>query len=251
MRATYGFMLSLAVVLALMRYLGAVTPATQTQNQTSQFRKASTNDQGLRQLATSAPTPSYPPTSLERKMSGVVVAAVTINENGRTRRVDILESPDDASGRAVRDAVRQWVFRSIGVPATGNLVFYFRIKGGQGLVSSPDEMKALNAVAAKATQLEGKAAVKEIDEAQFGPLHGALEPVVLDIRSRTAYLHRHREGAVNVPLRELLTRGGAELPRSRLIVIDCSAENHKADFCGVATHFLTSAGFSQVAVLKQ
>jgi TonB family protein len=251
MRAVYGLTVSLALGLALTRYLGAVTPATQTQNLTSQFRKASTNDQGLRTLATSAPTPSYPPTSLERKVSGVVVAAVTLNENGRTRSVKILESPDNAIGRAVRDAVEQWVFRSIGVPVTGNLVFYFHIKGRQGLVSSPEEMKALNAVAANATQLEGKAAIKEIDEATLGSLQGALEPVVLDIRSRTAYLQRHREGAVNIPLRELLTRGGAELPRSGLIVIDCSAENQKADFCEVATHFLTSAGFSQVAILRQ
>src|SRR5882672_10231670 len=91
---------------------------------------AKLDDSGLRQLAVVAPTPRYPPTSLANSVSGVVVASVTLEVNGQMRNVEILESPDAATGRAVRDAVRGWVFRPLGVPSratviTGNLIFYF------------------------------------------------------------------------------------------------------------------------------
>jgi rhodanese-related sulfurtransferase len=92
--------------------------------------------------------------------------------------------------------------------------------------------------------------VKTIDEATLRAIRGSSAAVVLDTRSRAAYLRRHREGAINIPLSELATRAGAEMPRSGLIVIDCFAEQQHGP-CGVAIKLLTLQGFSELAVLNR
>lgn len=256
-RAVYIFLVSVILIAGLALYRGAVPPLKVLRTPlTSQSSRLKGNDQSLRQLAIKAPPPSYPPTSLANNVTGVVVAAVTIDVNGQLRSVTIVESPDAATGRAVRDAVRQWVFRPLGVPTpadviTGNLIFYFHFAGGRGMVSSSEEIQALTALSTEDGHLPNPPVVRAIDEAELRRLRDTSVPVVLDIRSRAAHLQSHRDGAVNIPLRELQTRGGAELPRSRLIVVDCFAEQQHSGLCGMAVHMLTSDGFSEVAVLNR
>jgi TonB family protein len=214
------------------------------------------NDQGLRQLAIEAPCPAYPSASLDNNVTGVVVATVRIDLNGQLRSVKIVESPDAATGRAVRDALMRWVFRPLVVPranvVTGDMIFYFHRAGDRGVVSSPEELQKIKAVTTPTEKPpQAPPVVRVIDEAELGRLRGTIAPVVLDVRSRAAHLRSHRDGAVNIPVRELQTRSGAELPRSRLIVIDCFAEQQYLGLCGMAVHVLTSHGFSEVAVLNR
>lgn len=242
-----------SIVLAVFSFAASVAigdASTQAPGQPgSRYRRMLSNDQGLRKLATHAPAPPYPVSSLAAKTTGVAVAAVSIGPDGRTEKVDVVEAPDAAIERAVRDAVIQWVYRPVAAPVTGNLVFYFHRQGARGFVSSPDEMKALRGLAPDKTKPEP--ASKEILEADFARLTARAKPVVLDIRDRPAYLRAHRQNAVNIPVSELLTRGGAELPSSRPVVIDCFPEGQASNACTVAAHFLTSSGFSDVYVLKR
>jgi len=70
----------------------------------------------------------------------------------------------------------------------------------------------------------------------------------LDIRDRDTFGEGHDEGAVNIPFGEVLTRGPAELPVSRRIVIDC---RDPLEFCAMAVHWLASSGFGQVSILRR
>jgi TonB family protein len=222
---------------------------------TRQSPSIRTNDQGLRQLAIKAPPPIYPASAVANNIMGVVVAAVTIDVQGKLKSVKIVESPDAATGRAVRDAVTQWVFRPLTVPSganliAGNMIFYFHRTGGRVVVSSAEEMQAIKSSTTEGTDLQ-PTVHRLIDEAEFRRIRVTSVPVVLDIRSRPAHLESHRSGAVNIPIRELQTRGGAELPRSRLIVIDCFAEHQPSGLCEMAVHILRSEGFSHLAILNR
>jgi len=65
------------------------------------------------------------------------------------------------------------------------------------------------------------------------------------------YDKNHRNKTINIPLNELQTRTAVELPRSRLIVLDCFAELQYTRRCQMAVHVLTSAGFPDVAMLNR
>jgi rhodanese-related sulfurtransferase len=73
-------------------------------------------------------------------------------------------------------------------------------------------------------------------------------PLVLDIRGRETFSEGHDQGAVNIPWRELSTRGPAELPASGHIVIDC---RDSAQACDIGAHILTSSGFTRVYILSR
>ena len=75
------------------------------------LRRFKTGDKQLRELAITSPPPEYPRASLAKRVTGVVVAAVLFDEKGATEAVDIIQSPDAETGRAVRDAVMQWKIR--------------------------------------------------------------------------------------------------------------------------------------------
>ena len=248
-----------AVVVGFAGYVGAVTFARLQMPLTSQFRPTRTilsNNDGLRRLAITAPSPIYPAQSLANNVSGVVVAAVGIELSGKVRSVEIIESPDDATARAVQGAVRRWVFKAVSLPGpgnliTGNLVFYFHITDGRGVVSSPDELKAARGLSEKDTHEDSQAVDRVIDEAEFARLRGTTAPLVLDVRRRAVFDGSHRDGAVNIPLNELQARAAVELPRSRLIVLDCFAELQYTRRCQMAVHMLSSAGFSDVATLNR
>jgi hypothetical protein len=88
---------------------------------------------GLRISATASPTPEYPKQSLPKKVEGVVVAAVLFGVDGRLETIDILQSPDEHTATAVRDAVGRWTVPGVQVrgreeksPVRGKLTFYRR-----------------------------------------------------------------------------------------------------------------------------
>jgi TonB family protein len=207
-----------------------------------------TNDKQLREWAIASPAPEYPRASLSNRVTGVVVAAVLFSEKGATDAVDIVQSPDAETGRAVRDAVMRWKIRPIALAARATLVFYFHLKGRDGVVLSPAEMRLVTNPDAKSVKREDEPPAKHITDAEFRALSTRSGTLLLDIRDRETFGEGHENGAVNIPLMELLPRGPAELPVSRHIVIDC---RDPPDFCAVAVHFLASSGFGQVSILRR
>lgn len=206
-------------------------------------------DKQLREWAIRAPVPAYPKASLAKKATGVVVAAIRTNTIGATEAVEILQAPDAETGRAVHDTLMQWTFRpQFGMATEGTLVFYFLIKGPQGVVLSPVEMREVTSPGAKNVKREDEPPVKAITDAEFRALAARSNPVMLDIRDRETFGEGHEKNAVNIPFAELLTRGPAELPVSRHVVIDC---RDAAEICAMAVHWLASSGFRQVSILRR
>jgi TonB family protein len=207
-------------------------------------------DKELRELAIKAPLPIYPPKSLAKKVAGVAVATIRVDAKGTPEAVAVLQSPDAATGRAVHDALMQWIFKpAFGSGSDGILVFYFHIKGRSGVVLSPAEMRALTNPGAKAIAQADEPPLESISETEFRALPTRPGPILLDIRDRQTFAEGHEKGAVNIPLYEVLTRAAAELPRSRHIVIDCREE---LGLCAIVVHWLRSSGFSgQVSVLRR
>jgi protein TonB len=64
--------------------------------------------------AVSTPQPTYPEPARKSKLSGVVVVALAINENGYVDDVKVVRSSNRIFEQNAMDAVRQWVF----APAT-------------------------------------------------------------------------------------------------------------------------------------
>jgi TonB family protein len=203
----------------------------------------------VRRVATAKALPDYPAASVARKTAGVAVAAFTSDTSGKVASVTILEAPDDAIAAAVRAAVERWQIPPVTVRGVsqphghfGKLTFYFRIVGGKGVVSHPEDMPGgprpeppggpptaspglqRGGPSTPAVVIGGhRSSATEIDEAEFTALAAKLKPTVLDIRDRTDFRRRHRDGAVNIPADELSVRGWIEIDRTRSVVIDCSA----------------------------
>jgi len=93
----------------------------------------------LRRLAALAGLPLYPPEALEKKVSGVVVVEVVVGD-GSLLSSNLLEAPDEYTGRSVLRALSAWRFNSPepkeGAPIrlTSRLAFYFRIVDGRPVV---------------------------------------------------------------------------------------------------------------------
>lgn len=213
----------------------------------SSVERFKTGDKQLRELAITSPTPEYPRTSLTKRVTGVAVAAVLFDQKGAAEAVEIVQSPDAETGRAVRDAVMQWKIRPImGMAARGTLAFYFHLKGRDGVVLSPAEMRELTNPGAKTVKREDEPPVKHITAPEFRTLSTQSSTLLLDIRDRETFDEGHEKGAVNIPFEEVLMRGPAELPASRHIVIDC---RDPADVCAMSVHWLVSEGFGHVSIL--
>jgi rhodanese-related sulfurtransferase len=179
----------------------------------------------------------------------VVVAAVLFDEKGATGAVEIVQSPDAETGRAVRDAVMQWKIRPMmSIAGSGTLAFYFHMKGRDGVVLSPDEMRELTNPNAKKVKREDEPPVKHITAAEFRALSTQSNTLLLDIRDRETFADGHEKGAVNIPFEEVLMRGPAELPMSRHVVIDC---RDPLEICAMSVHWLVSEGFGQVSILRR
>ena len=212
-------------------------------------RRFTTGDAGLRELAITSPPPEYPRASLAKRVTGVVVAAVSFDEKGSTAAVEIIQSPDAETGRAVRDALMQWKIRPMaGLVANATLAFYFHMKGSTGAVLTPAEMRAVISPGAKDVKRADEPPVKHITDAEFRALSTQPSTLLLDIRDRETFGEGHEKGAVNIPFEEVLLRGPAELPVSRHIVIDC---RDPLELCAMSVHWLASNGFGQVSILRR
>jgi hypothetical protein len=233
-------------------------------------------ESGIRRAATSKPLPRYPPASLAAKRIGVAVAAVVSDPSGRMASVTILESPDEAIGAAVRDALVQWVVPAVTVSGRtepfgvrGKITFYFRIVNGEGRVFHPEELPggpkpeppggppAGPPGASPAGRQAGPPAMTadhavssdiEIGDVEFARLQATAKPVVLDIRERDEFARGHRDGAINIPRDELPIRAYIELDRDRTVVIDC-ARTDTAACRNAATALRRGPKISRVFVL--
>ena len=231
--------------------LGHVVPAAE--QKVDAGRRFKTGDPQLRELATVSPAPAYPPASLAKKVTGVVVAGIRFDPKGATEAVDVVQSPDADTGRAVHDTLMRWAFRpTTGMPGEGILFFYFHMKGRDGVVLSPAQMRDVINPGAKPTHTrpEQEPPPKLITEAEFRKVSTLSSTLLLDIRDRETFAEGHEKGAVNIPFwsGEILARAPAELPMTRHVVIDC---RDPLDLCALAVHQLTSEGFSQVSVLRR
>jgi rhodanese-related sulfurtransferase len=122
------------------------------------------------------------------------------------------------------------------------------MKGRDGVVLNPAEMRAVISPGAKNVKREDEPPVKQITDPEFRALSTQSSTLLLDIRDRETFGEGHEKGAVNIPLMEVLTRGPAELPVSWHIVIDC---RDPLDVCAMAVHLLVSNGFGQVSILRR
>lgn len=204
--------------------------------------------QGLRGIATTAPTPAYPATSLERKVTGVAVAEILLDQKGQLLDVNVLEAPDDAISESVHDSLMRWKFRPIAIPMKGKMFFYFTMKGPSGSVESPDEMNpALTHLGPPSNQNDD---VVKIVESQLEVMQKRGKLRTLDVRDRSAYKRRHRDGDVNIPIDEVWPRASIELPVHLPIVVDCYPEQSPLQ-CAVAARILSYSGFDKVSVLAR
>jgi len=225
----------------------------------------------LRRAATVSPMPEYPRPSLERKASGVAVAALSIGLDGRPEKAEILEAPDSETAAAVQAAVMRWVVPWQSGPAgepvrrrTGKLTFYFRIVDGRGRVFNPEDMPGgprppapSGSAAARGapgspppSSTPGTAAAtssKTIVVADMEKLPAGVRPVVLDIGVREAFKREHWPGAVNIPVDELSVRAGIELAGARAVAIDCTRDEMWR--CQAAAAMLAQHGVTNVAVM--
>jgi Gram-negative bacterial TonB protein C-terminal len=138
---------ALAVVIVmvaawLLHAILIMTRATQPVAREIQF-----GGQALRHLAKAKVLPSYTPDSITQHHTGVAVAEIAVNgRTGAVTAVQVLQSPDHATGTAVAAALRKWRFRPVTVrhkPVNfaGRLIFYFEIMHGKGVVLNPDQMR--------------------------------------------------------------------------------------------------------------
>lgn len=99
--------------------------------------------------ATATIMPAYPESSLRNRATGVAVALVVSDPDGRVRSVDILQAPDSAIANSMRRSLIQWRFAGVAAPslrppleARGRVILYFVIDRGNGLVLTPDQVRA-------------------------------------------------------------------------------------------------------------
>jgi TonB family protein len=239
---------TLAVTLGLLAVLsGAITPID------AQVRTVKMAESSIRRVARHKTMPTYPPPSLSQKHSGVAVAAIATDENGRVSTVSLLQAPDDAIGEAVRTALLQWEIDPVTVSGRterfgvqGKVTFYFRLDGPRGRVFNPDEIPggpkpepasgppssgpgarppaagtpAVSRSAPETTTHDDSD--MEIGEEEFARLAASTTVVVLDVRERDEFARRHSPGAINIPRNELAIRAYIELDRNQPVVVDCS-----------------------------
>jgi TonB family protein len=97
--------------------------------------------------------PDYPVESILRGKQGVAVVDMQLSPEGEPTRLQVLESPDEATGRVLRVCASKWRIHP-GVSSThGKLYAYFVLSHGRGKVfvindsAQKKELLALNATA--------------------------------------------------------------------------------------------------------
>ena len=214
---------------------------------------AKTSQAAIEDLALRKPYPRYPARSLENGAAGVAVASILLDLDGRMEQVDVLEAPDEDIAEALRGALDRWTIPpgyAEDAPdgpfkLAATMVFYFLIEAGEGRVVS-----GLSLAFERAGDGRPKAGPpRRIDEAELESLLETGGVVVVDPRDRERYAEGHREGAVNLPLRELWTRAAVELPPAQVAVVDCySGPRGWRWRCDVAGERLRDVGVPDVAV---
>ena len=179
-----------------------------------------TSQAAIEYAALDKPFPRYPALSLENGASGVAVASIVVGLDGRMERVDVLEAPDADIAEALQDALERWVLPvhpSGPLRTAATMVFYFLIEAGEGRVVSGLSLAAERTGGGRSVAGER---LRRIDEVE---LESLLETgaVVVDPRVRDLYARGHRDGAINLPLRELQSRAAVELPPAQVVVVDC------------------------------
>lgn len=215
---------------------------------------ARTSQAAIEDRALRKPYPRYPARSLETGAAGVAVASILFGFDGRMERVDVLEAPDEDVADALRDALGRWAIPpGFGEDApdgpfklSATIVFYFLIEAGEGRVVSGPFLAFERAGGGDGPEAGPP---RRIDEAELDSLLETGGAVVVDPRDRARYAEGHREGAVNLPLRELQTRAAVELPHARVAVVDCySGPRGWRWRCDVAGEMLRDVGVPDVAV---
>jgi hypothetical protein len=233
------------------------------------------SESSIRRVATSKPMPLYPAESLASKRTGVAVAAIASEPDGRVTRITVLEAPDEATGAAVEEALAKWVIPPVTVAGRpqpygvqGKVTFYFRIESGRGRVANPEDLPGgpkpepaggppktppgitrigeSSAPKPAPTVSHAPAPDIEIDEVELKKLVASERPTILDIRERNEFKLGHYEGAINIPDDELAMRS-LEIDRARPVVIDCSRT--ETNVCHLAARrFLGGSRFPRVFV---
>lgn len=100
----------------------------------------------LRKSVVASVMPIFPQDAMRRRVSGVAVAQVLFDADGKVIRSKILEAPDASTGEAVIAAIKQWkihpqTVNSEPVQIRGKLTFYFVIdRSGVGHVRNPKQV---------------------------------------------------------------------------------------------------------------
>jgi rhodanese-related sulfurtransferase len=206
--------------------------------------------------ATSEIRPAYPEAALKRRTQGVVVCNVRVGVTGKTRSVDIVQTPDRDIGEALRAALMGVTFsRMLTDPTTGRpaelqakLFWYFVIENGRGLVMTPEELAAHRGLRSVTQVLGAAGSVPTIDEAAWNRRSPGAGAQLLDIRKREAFATGHLPRAVNIPEDEVWARA-SELQRSREVVVDCPRA--VSALCSTVVRELQRWGFDKLAVLRR
>jgi TonB family protein len=100
------------------------------------------SEKTLRKMATFAVTPDYPKEAKKRKVQGVVVSQIEVDEKGDVNKVNVLEAPNPIIKKAVTEALAKWKFKTNtinGEPirVVGKLTFYYVLANGKATVEDP------------------------------------------------------------------------------------------------------------------
>lgn len=111
-----------------------------------QCQDARVREHNLRRRVTKLGLPTFPEEAKRTKTTGVAVAAISIDEEGRLKSIEVLQAPHPSIAKAMSDAIRQWVFEvkwSENEPKLclrGKITFYFRIERGEAVVKTPKRL---------------------------------------------------------------------------------------------------------------
>ena len=205
-----------------------------------------TSQAAIEYAALDKPFPQYPTRSLENGAAGVAVVSILVGVDGRMERVDVLEAPDADIAAALQDALERWVLPvhpSGPLRTAATMVFYFLIEAEEGRVVSGLSLAAERTGGGRSVAGERP---RRIDEMELESLLETGGAVVVDTRVRELYARGHRDGAINLPLRELQSRAAVELPHAHVVVVDCYRGFE--GMCDIAGQILQLVGVPDVAV---
>lgn len=213
------------------------------------------HEAGLRRIAIEKPEPEYPLTSIEQRVSGVAVASVLIDVDGRTKRVEVLEAPDEQIAASLKKAIAQWRFPPPSIigssehfEMTGKLTYYFDVIDGKGVVSSPEARRNLVKASHKGWVVPNPTAFEYVSAADLPSIRQRFRAKTVDVRTKEQFDRRHDSDALHVPLAELEIKALATLAGYNAIILDCGTD---AENCKTAAGILRKLGWSSVFAIRR